>query len=1517
MEKFGNKLKIDLNPQGELEVLDGHEGEVFENISFKVFKNTKGKEIFKSSSPDRKIIILSPFSEIPEPDQPYRVVILEDTDPKNPKDGKMIATIVPEGLSPEDAKKLIIEEEQEKERIKNEAVLTQEDRERISHLIEESIEYSITDNPNHRVYDIGFNEWERESRKKEYKEMFDKEKERSKKVIELRKIIKTEGSKAVSYILELMKSPNLDSYLFSSYSQILSFAASENDSEKVIKFFSVDKIVKKTGINTKRNIIDIISRIGTTKDVDSLKKYFDKIIESKHDAYTIKSAVHSDAYNVISMLLEIKEKTTNSVDIEKIEDTIKYVKEAIYKKTGQDKFEDYEIKGQEKIKETFEDQFLDIDLKDGIDDFNIFFEMYYHGNVDPDFETAVKNLIELLNKHDVKDRIQPLIQKAFWSLTNSECSYEDHENYYIEAIHGIEKLTGISPDYNLFEKDIQTKYKDLLLSEFSDTEYVTTAEKLYEKTKIKFKIDPDVVQNKYLHVITIMDESFPHDFIETLEKVSGIKMDLSSIDSEVQKYYSDKILGSNEYESLFYSSSPFQKAEKLFEKTNIRPKINPETMKSKYVYWVENSDDYLKLIESSISMTGITSDFSGKEDVIQYQYDQIIYRIEEKNSDKTHERINALKKISGITPIFDKIRIERFCLEKIQRGKIKSVETIQELSGIVVDYKSFEKDIFHVYYDTLTHFDPYNFKETLEKVRRIQKLTKIELDLSRSDIDTISAYIVGRLRQINALSEVLLLEELIPIPELAKSILGEILISSIDSGDKELFKTAKRKMSELGLVLNTEDVARSIHPYISKDPIKILNIIKFIKTEKESDELTFSIQKAILNDPWISAFERIEKLQGVSSNADNDPWKNEFRPFLKNILGNGIVHTHSAEDAELVVSFVEIMGMNNLIEIFKIFIDCNKNKSLDKLNKNTLDFFDEFGIKTRKNDGSWRFKESLQLFNELSGKIKSLKSDLLLDKIPGGIETKLGLELFNRIKGSSQFENKTENNNVPSVIRSWKETVIRNPELAKLPEGLKETTLKVTVLKHKTEIPKDQSEQVESLLSSQEATDVYLPLKQAWVLGYQEGMDHYLYAMIDKFEQESESIKVLLSRSPEEIQGMVDSETDQKVKQALVKKQKALLNPNGRQGIQRQVDLLQKTVEKIREIYMRLTESDYVDGDYVEVLESINDLGGKISLDKEIRELSAIHMYDKVMGINHRELIDVIMDGNPGNSATVDSIYGIHKISKDYIEEHYLHYLQDSSHTEHAPFSHELLEKLNLVWQQQLDKQTGHMPITILKNKLDKALGVYSGKSSKEIPVTMVPVSGLFNIFSGDLGDSCHLHIRGEIADGKFPGLRTLVYVTNRNKQNEEIRGSCLLIQAEKLDDVPVLAVRANNPNENFVQSVNSDELVINLLKEAVETAKRMREERIKENPSLPNAKLKQAVVIPSGSRGHASTNRQSIADVYNDRFNTCKKIALKKTPETNFNGYDIHDKESYTAPLVIWEMDEEGNEHWYGDWDL
>lgn len=86
-------------------------------VAFDVFftKTTgkKGEVLYKSSAPDRKLIILDSKSLKPKEGKPYMVEIIEDTLPEDPMKGKLIARIIMEPSADNDEFDAPIEEEEE------------------------------------------------------------------------------------------------------------------------------------------------------------------------------------------------------------------------------------------------------------------------------------------------------------------------------------------------------------------------------------------------------------------------------------------------------------------------------------------------------------------------------------------------------------------------------------------------------------------------------------------------------------------------------------------------------------------------------------------------------------------------------------------------------------------------------------------------------------------------------------------------------------------------------------------------------------------------------------------------------------------------------------------------------------------------------------------------------------------------------------------------------------------------------------------------------------------------------------------------------------------------------------------------------------------------------------------------------------------------------------------------------------------------------------------------------------
>ena len=91
------------------EVLEAEPYEpIMDGIVFTEVKKKKGGVEYRSSDTTRKIIMLSESSEKPKPNRPYKVKIIEDTDPGDPNKGKLIGEIYYESRD-EKAKQFIEE----------------------------------------------------------------------------------------------------------------------------------------------------------------------------------------------------------------------------------------------------------------------------------------------------------------------------------------------------------------------------------------------------------------------------------------------------------------------------------------------------------------------------------------------------------------------------------------------------------------------------------------------------------------------------------------------------------------------------------------------------------------------------------------------------------------------------------------------------------------------------------------------------------------------------------------------------------------------------------------------------------------------------------------------------------------------------------------------------------------------------------------------------------------------------------------------------------------------------------------------------------------------------------------------------------------------------------------------------------------------------------------------------------------------------------------------------------------
>ncbi len=114
-ENSGFKPEAGLKPEESIETQPQiFEGIVFSESEKKGIKSSTHKPTYRSSDPDRKIMVLEDGSVKPELGKSYKVRVVRDTKPEDPKLGKLIVEIVPESLEPKELEKETISVDYEK-----------------------------------------------------------------------------------------------------------------------------------------------------------------------------------------------------------------------------------------------------------------------------------------------------------------------------------------------------------------------------------------------------------------------------------------------------------------------------------------------------------------------------------------------------------------------------------------------------------------------------------------------------------------------------------------------------------------------------------------------------------------------------------------------------------------------------------------------------------------------------------------------------------------------------------------------------------------------------------------------------------------------------------------------------------------------------------------------------------------------------------------------------------------------------------------------------------------------------------------------------------------------------------------------------------------------------------------------------------------------------------------------------------------------------------------------------------
>lgn len=587
-----------------------------------------------------------------------------------------------------------------------------------------------------------------------------------------------------------------------------------------------------------------------------------------------------------------------------------------------------------------------------------------------------------------------------------------------------------------------------------------------------------------------------------------------------------------------------------------------------------------------------------------------------------------------------------------------------------------------------------------------------------------------------------------------------------------------------------------------------------------------SLDAALANDPWREGIRRAMNIQGRTGKEDHDPWISDGERLLTQLIDGGVLDRASRSDGDLIPEYVKIFGVIDLPKVARIFFDL-KRKAFDDLSEADRSLLVELvGPKASRLSGE-------HLINELRMAKTNIRHDIIDDKRPRKIDTVLGEELFRAELGPTDWET---NDKPRDLLAIWENTVRDAMVYA---ESIEETGRRL--------IKDDEPSSTRMFREAREAREgVTLPE------GYQETTFTVPRLVrrgkVDAYALQAARIEVLSDAYYAELWTSLS------------------LAENESQRLSRMSDI---------------DDSSLIAG--IEERIGTPDQGNQVTNERTIVALTINHILKIAQPWGDKISTEVRL--SPKNA----NVRAANDFLRQYLLEHYLNPKQDPAHTGHVPFPEPVRLAILRAWG--FPDNVEQHPVFLAKRRLDdlKPKGQISKQDLMEI--TIVPVQEAGRIFSGELANACYTSKHKGLARGEYPGLKAAAIVTNRNKPNERLNGSILFIEtyASKLK-ARALVVRANNPRKNLVAQVDATSLVREMMRVAVETARRR--------------KIKHVGIV-LGDAGSASSNREEIADVYESEYADLPRIRLESESETNFNDYDVWNEAGATPTVLYWTNDD------------
>lgn len=609
--------------------------------------------------------------------------------------------------------------------------------------------------------------------------------------------------------------------------------------------------------------------------------------------------------------------------------------------------------------------------------------------------------------------------------------------------------------------------------------------------------------------------------------------------------------------------------------------------------------------------------------------------------------------------------------------------------------------------------------------------------------------------------------------------------------------------------------------------------------------------------PWAEGLRQLEKIQGRVSNLEHDPWTHALTVLVRQAVDSGLLSYQDPKGIKFIVDFVRECGSVVTPHTFEIYLRLRQGKIRPEDKEEIKEIIGEKVYQNLADNPG-------QLFQEIMKKRREALSAMLVDDIPKILQGKgFAEEMLASVLGETRWK---MNDDKFTLVQAWVKTINERPELAELPSYYEEKTIAVRK-KESTELQRmGQEDEVKKVLENREVVVAYKE--------YREGIQD-------------------LENSPEETHNNLRDALIRKLEGNVQKSRTQLertTKPEARASIEKNINRIEEAIPIVQGFVLpeMRGEKDEQEKKLAAYMEHVAEKTQGFEKEEEVKLLMRSLVWRHALLVMPEGFKDIFGSlKNSPEEPDKEHLKMLQGLLSEYFLEHYFHKAQEGHQAGHTPFSKNLIKRLLSILR--LTDNAGENSIFNACKKIEEVTAGTTVEEKREI--TLVPNQGLLRVFSGDIGDACYTSQHEIMARGELPNLHAIVMVANRNNVNERLVGSALFIEAKTTSGKKALVVRANNPQENLIQSVNEDDLVSEIIKYAKEVAK---------NGGMDY------VVVPRDNASASCSNRQAVAAYYEREFKDCPKIMLVETAETGFNGYSVWNKDGPCSPVIIWSREED-----------